>query len=64
MTDAEVAAEVQAIKERLAVLAAEPQRPDIAAEIGAIRAQLRQLAASNEAVGERLANVLGLRPGD
>lgn len=54
MTDAEVAAEVVAIEDRLRTLASNPQGPDVAAELGAIRAQLRLLAAENDQVARRL----------
>ena len=59
--DADVAAEVAAIKDRLAALAADPNGPGVAEELGAIRAQLKLLAESNAEIGQRLAESLGLR---
>jgi len=62
VTDANVEAEVVAIRDRLAALAAEPDGPSVAAELGAIRAQLRQLATAYDEIAERLAELLGLPP--
>lgn len=62
MTDLEVAEEVAAIRDRLAALAADPERPDVAEELGALRAQLRRLALANETIGRRLAEQLDLPP--
>lgn len=62
MTDAEVAEELVEIQRRLAVLAADPKRPDVAAELGTIRAHLRQLAARNETVAARLGGAFDVLP--
>jgi hypothetical protein len=57
----DVAPELEAIRARLAELAADPPAEGVAEEIGLIRAQLRVLALANEEVGERLGESLGLR---
>lgn len=62
MTDAEVAGELVAIQQRLAALAADPQRPDVGAELGAIRAHLLQLAERNETVAARLTAAFEILP--
>ena len=63
LDDQTAAAELAAIADRLAALAASGDEPDlIGAELGAIRAQLRLLATHNAEIGARLAASLGLTP--
>jgi hypothetical protein len=63
--DALIQQELDAIVERLAVLASGGGDVEtIGEELGAIRAQLRLLATGNAAVGDRLGEILGLRPAD
>ena len=55
--------EIAAISDRLAAIASEPfsDRSDVAVELGQLRARLRELAESNDEVGQRLGESLGLR---
>jgi hypothetical protein len=64
LSDAEVARDLQAARQRLAALAADPHAANVAAELGAIRSHLRELAAANRQVRERLHESLGLRVED
>jgi len=59
--DTQLVSEVAEIRRRLAALASDPEAPGVAEELGAIRASLRSLAESNEEIGERLGELLGLR---
>jgi hypothetical protein len=59
--DARLVSEVAEIRRRLAALASDPEGPGVAEELGAIRANLRALAESNDEIGERLGELLGLR---
>jgi len=59
--DLRLVSEVAEIRRRLAALASDPEAPGVAEELGSIRANLRSLAESNEEIGERLGELLGLR---
>lgn len=59
--DSRLLSEVVDIQRRLAALASDPAAPGVAEELGAIRANLRALAESNDEIGERLGELLGLR---
>jgi len=55
--------DIAAIHARLAALKSQPvtEPSSVAQELGLIRAQLHVLAQSNEEVGQRLGEMLGLR---